>query len=167
MPNAAQSALHPWLSRSGWCGLITTRSALEAQYGSAQGADRSSVTDMIIASHLRFAKDQCATNRIPTVVVGGALSRDFRFAKAPLASKFALSSAILPRKEPGLRHPWLRRSLGAMHALRLPTHPGEFVIFSDLAWLFDIAINVSPHPSTTEFQRHRRTGPATRLTRGT
>ncbi len=34
---------------------------------------------------------------------------------------------ILPRKEPGLHHPWLRRSLGAMHALRLPTHPGDFV----------------------------------------
>ncbi len=41
------------------------------------------------------------------------------------------------------------------------------LIFSALAWSFRKAINVSPHPSTTDSQRRRRTGPATRLTRGT
>ena len=40
------------------------------------------------------------------------------------------------------------------------------LIFSALAWSFCKAINVSPHPSTTDSQRRRRTGPATRLTRG-
>ncbi len=48
--------------------------------------------------HCEYAlltKDQCAIDRMPVVDIRGALGRDFRFAKAPTASKFAPGEFVI------------------------------------------------------------------------
>ena len=75
----------------------------------------------------------------------------------------APSQSILPRRT-GSRP--MRVAAQSARRLSLNRSCRCGLIFSALAWSSCIAINVSTHPSTTDSQRHRRTGPATRLTRG-
>ena len=75
----------------------------------------------------------------------------------------APSQSMLPRRT-GPRP--MRVAAQSARSLLLDCSCRCGLIFSALAWSFCMAINVRPHSSTTDSQRHRRTGPATRLTRG-